>query len=266
MHQFGPAEDREGRSLTRSEAMQALAAKYDRFGYSKAQIAERLGVSDATVDKLLARVRAAYKAAKLLDRDALIREKLELLRDVRMEAAEEWQRSRRDFEKRVQEKVDKGDYTQEKWVQTVEGRLATAEYMRIVLDTVKQERELLGLDAPTRQEHHATLVNIDWEALYRPPQVVLDGAQVQLGHANPVEAALLLAEQGKIREAEALAQAVEPSKGADSADLPVAGALAGPTSLQEAPPVGALDEELPPPLSEKGPKPAKKPRKRPKKG
>lgn len=146
------------------------AARLDRLGYNQFQIGDKLGVSQPMACEYLKKARRMWMEQATQERAQAVADKIELLRETRREAWEEWQRSKQDAEASTVEEWEgsKGG-TSTKRILTKEGRLAGAEYMRIILDTIKQERELLGLDAPTKiMELQAQVTQVDWAAMMAP--------------------------------------------------------------------------------------------------
>jgi transcriptional regulator with XRE-family HTH domain len=147
------------RTKTQREADKAEVERLDRRGYSQRQIAERLGVAPSQVCYDLKLLRKRYQDTQLAERSAAVAEKLEQYREVRREAWEAWDRSKDNKEKEIKEKIsnlaqqaEAGAVEKLKAVITTEGRLPGNEYLRTILETLQDERELLGLDAPKKQE------------------------------------------------------------------------------------------------------------------
>ena len=136
---FGPTEH---------EEVLVEVGRLDRMGLSQYEIARRVKVSQPMVSGYLAKVRERYKRSILAERHEAVVEQLELLKDVRRRAFEALDESGKDWRKVLLEELSNqsGDGGYRKRAETTEARTPAAEYMRIILDTVKQTRELLGLD------------------------------------------------------------------------------------------------------------------------
>ncbi len=153
----------------------AEIGKYDRRGYSQHQIVAAIAplvkLSQPSVCVLLKEMRLQYKTQLLADRADKVNEMLAAYRDIRSEAWDAYEKSKQDSERFVRESGKAFDPTEEmpknsknatgrkgesaesslvllKQIVTTEGRLPANVYLQTVLDTLKAERELLGLDAP----------------------------------------------------------------------------------------------------------------------
>lgn len=150
------------RNEAEKEQVLAYVAKLDRRGWTQWDIAaalkEDMGleVSQPMVHLYVKQSRQRYKDAVIRENKERVTEALESLRDIRAEAWRGWLKSWKDADKLVEEwgtdreAVGEGDYvTSEvllKQIKTREGRLPENAYLKTVLDTVEQERKLLGLD------------------------------------------------------------------------------------------------------------------------
>lgn len=184
------------------EAVLNEVARLDRWGYSQEQIGKKLAeagfatVTGGMVCNYLKEIRERYRNAAMVERHEAVLEKLALLREIRREALEAWERSKEDARRRVEKKVpplsidtsDLGKDAEAKRgktkgkkgkkpklvqrpvspeeeremliseiVDTIEGRLPANQYLATVLDTIKSERELLGLDMPTKSTIMGTI-------------------------------------------------------------------------------------------------------------
>ncbi len=165
-----------GKLLSPTFKAQVLAeiGKYDRRGYSQHQIVAAIAplvkLTQPRICTLLKEVRQQYKAQIVEDRAEKVAEMLQAYRDVRAEAWACYEKSKTDSERLVRESVKpyekkepekngkgatghKGESAEAslvllKEIYTTEGRLPANVYLQTVLDTLKAERELLGLDAP----------------------------------------------------------------------------------------------------------------------
>lgn len=186
------------------------------MGYSIREIALKvLGgrVSHATVVNDIKEIKQRYNESILESRQALVRERLDLLRDIRQEAFEAWERSKENAEKRTTKMTpgleallkkrkrgargrrdQKGqevttDQLKDMFIseltEVVEGRLPASEYMNIILKTVEQERALLGLDEALKVD--MSVGSLNWSDLFPPPRAaepvrVVDAPRLPPGH------------------------------------------------------------------------------------
>lgn len=134
------------------------------LGYTQAEIAEKVGVSQPMVCKYVAQLRERYLAKQQEDRSALIAQKWSQLDMVAQEAYDAWDRSKTGED-------DDGNVTV---------KVGDAVFLGKMMDAWKSQRELLGLDAPTKQDVRAAVGVVgvggaqgtDWAALSGRPPVV----------------------------------------------------------------------------------------------
>jgi predicted transcriptional regulator len=191
---------------TVKEEVKAEIARLDRRGYSQTQIARRLresgvaSLSQPMVTYYLRQIRDEYKDVVRAERQAMITEKLEQLREVRAEAWDAWERSKGNTRKRVVEKAPVKDNEGEdppsrmktsrgskaakrpelqveevmrriRVVVTTEGRLPASEYLQIVKQTVELEMKLLGLLEDKTVNNTQNVLMINWDALVAPTPI-----------------------------------------------------------------------------------------------
>ncbi len=154
-------------SPTDKERVLTEVLRLDRMRFNQYEIAARVGVSQPQVSIYLRQARERYAESRLTDTADHVAEKLGQYDDVIRQAAEAFERSKT--------RVVVGEDGAEREVpQTPE-----AVFLAKVMDALKAQRELLGLDAPTRQDVRTAAVNVnvggpavpDWAALSgRPPR------------------------------------------------------------------------------------------------
>ena len=206
-----PAIERQGlsagpgrhRTKTQREADAVEVERLDRRGYSQREIAARIGVAPSQVCYDLKLLRQRYREAQLAERSAAVAEKLEQYRDIRREAWEAWERSKDNKEKEITEKVSSlgaqeavaAKTEKLKAIITTEGRLPGNEYLRTILETLQNERELQGLDAPKKlaptnpdgtEPFTGHLTDAQFAAGLRELCQELTRGQGQAGAPNPV--------------------------------------------------------------------------------
>jgi hypothetical protein len=115
----------------------------DRQGHSSRQIAAVVGVSQQQIVHDLKKLRGRYLDTQLAERAAKVGEMLAELRDVKVSAWEEFDRSKAVGMPRI-------------------------EALQAVLGCIAQERELLGLDSV--EQLNVAQANLDWDALLRVVQ------------------------------------------------------------------------------------------------
>jgi DNA-binding transcriptional ArsR family regulator len=90
---------------TQREIHLAEVARLDRGGYTTTEIAANTGVTQQQVSYDLKVIRARYAKVVEQERKAKVWEKLALLRELRKEAWEAWERSKANSEKEVTDSV-----------------------------------------------------------------------------------------------------------------------------------------------------------------
>ncbi len=189
----------------------AKVARYDRMGWTQAEIAIETGVSQPQICNDLKKVRQQYIESMNEDRRILIAEKVAQLKDVRAEAWRAWEAAKAERRTTTREMMTvpvkapeppphrrgqrpsqgppdrEGGKGRGKKLATlrvtskVEAGLPGAEYLILVLKTLEAERELLGLDAPKEMRMAALVGGFDWAELTR---------QVMSGRTDEVERAI----------------------------------------------------------------------------
>jgi predicted transcriptional regulator len=145
----------------------ARIAKLDRRGYSQSEIARVVGVSQQQISEDLKVIRKRYREEAMAEYKERVEEKRAQLREVRAEAWRAWERSKKDARKVVEEERTLSDGTEgsEKKTTTTEGQLPDATYLRVVIETLRDECSLDGLNAP--QKVNANVNVIDWGELFK---------------------------------------------------------------------------------------------------
>lgn len=191
-----------GPSRTKIQRERSLAVieKLDNRGYSQLRIrdylAENCGIDISRVQVCVDVKKIRQRYLNQADEDAKkrIERMLRNYAEVRAEAWESWERSKKQTSKHTVEMIpvekDEDEEPRRKkgkagkpkgkkfssavesmrklreiWVR--EGRLPANQYLAIILDTLKAERELLGLDAAAKLDITAT--TFDWNTFFAPP-------------------------------------------------------------------------------------------------
>lgn len=220
------------------EGLLVKVAQLARMGFTHTDIASRLGVSAATVSNHVKEVKQRYNRTVEADRKELVQRELEVLMDTRRLAYDAFLKSgdpaetvvketqgRFDCrrcdgtgetggnEPQVCEKCDgTGLYTPPpKLKRILAGRLPAAEFLRIVLETTKQIREMLGLDEA------AKFSLVDGQGVS-----VFDRVYSALSSGDPIQSRLdrERSRQPLVVEAKALSEAVLAESESPSPDTP----------------------------------------------
>lgn len=148
----------EQREIHRTKMVQLLAR-----GYTKDMIASYFGVSVTTIDKDWKAVVTAWKA----DHDDEVKDYVVTMRrkyaEAMKEAWEAWERSKEDRLRVTEEGEDHLGARKRKSSVMREGQAGDASYLRVILDCLKAERDLLGMDATKKVEVSGQVIN--WEML-----------------------------------------------------------------------------------------------------
>jgi DNA-binding CsgD family transcriptional regulator len=112
------------RSSTKRERDLLAVARMARRGFSLQEMADELGVSPSTVTLDLRRLRARYQKEAGEEHQVLVAEKRAQYREVRKEAWEQWERSKRDARRKVVETSVNPDGTpgRQRTTRTTEGQ------------------------------------------------------------------------------------------------------------------------------------------------
>lgn len=168
------------------EATKARVAVLERMGYSVYVIAERVDLPVYRVKWIAKQTRSRAAQEAIDDMKVVVLRKLKILEDVRMEAYEALQESKKAAETHTYESGEAAHGGFSKSKKETKGRLAGSEYMKIILDTVKQERELLGLDAAIKIDVTSGGVPFPWRNLIGRPEVTTgDEIEAELARALP---------------------------------------------------------------------------------
>jgi predicted transcriptional regulator len=150
--------------IAREEHLEEVA-RLDRRGYSTYDIARKLGVTQGQVSYDIKKIRDRYAKMATEHYAAKVAQKRVEYREVRKEAWEAWERSKEDARRRVEETGTGGSgSTWEKTAETTEGRLPDNSYLKTIVDTLKAECDLEGLNKPLRIKGEVSV--IDWNRLF----------------------------------------------------------------------------------------------------
>lgn len=131
--------------------------------FTQPMISEMTGISQPLVSMWLAEQKEQWRASQVEARGQLIAQKRAQYEEVRREAWVQWERSKEDLQKRVDAYGTKGytEWTKEELV--TEGRLAAKAFLDIIMDTYRQERALLGIDAERKDGCVQVNVGLNWQ-------------------------------------------------------------------------------------------------------
>ena len=129
------------------------AAELHLQGMPQRAIAAKLGCGVASVNRDLKAVLDHWQAAATDSREAWVAKELGRLGLVEKEAWRGWKRSLKDHEVINTKKTSGGGDTKAEASKRTEGQAGDPQFLRRVLDCVTRRCELLGLNAPQRQEH-----------------------------------------------------------------------------------------------------------------
>lgn len=149
------------RSIAEREIQREETWRLHLLGYTQWQIGERLNISAPMVGYDINARKERLKTV-VIDKTGAKQEALEAIRLVRQLAMDAYVSSDKDAEKELEEflESEKGGHT--KTVRSKEGRLKASEFLNIIRQTVKDERDLLGLDEPVKVEGTIRVVDPIW--------------------------------------------------------------------------------------------------------
>ena len=118
-------------------------------GWSQSAIAERVGISQATVCDDLKCIRADWRQSAVRDFDQARDKELAKLDRIEREAWAAWERS----QKPQQSAVIQGDGAQQPTRKTLKNQNGDPRYLELAMKCIAARRAILGLDAPQKLEH-----------------------------------------------------------------------------------------------------------------
>lgn len=159
---LGPKRSDLERKIDRKEMVRLMMK-----GWTQRMIAEQLGVSQGQISFDFRMVLKEINQHTTADAKEWVSLKLEEYAEIKREAWAEWERSKKDLERITNESFgsDKGDGWKEAKVR--EGRLAANGYLSTVLECLKAERDLLGLNPAKELSVKGQMVTstVDWKVL-----------------------------------------------------------------------------------------------------
>lgn len=134
--------------LADRERIAALRLK----AWTQPMIAREVGVSEATVKRELRIIEAEWREAAKEDIATIKARELRKLDDLETEAREQWERSKKDWQKKVVEDRPNGAKGGGGRFAKVEtgGQCGDPRYLAIMVDIGKRRAALLGTDAPQK--------------------------------------------------------------------------------------------------------------------
>lgn len=154
-------------------------------------MAEKLNRSQGQISKDLKIIRKRYNDSIVGSRAELVAEKKAQYRDILQEAWNEWEKSKQDAQRKVEELIkpfkkrgeedddestplelsdeDRDHLIKVKEIITTEGRIAEVAFLKIIADCLKAERDLGGLDEPKKVDSNSTVNQFHWDLLQQVP-------------------------------------------------------------------------------------------------
>ncbi len=202
----GPTRTDDQRLADRKEMLKLL-----RRGWTKTDIAEKQGVSNGIISRDTREMLRWLRESRDESTHDHITIKLEEYGEVKREAWEAWERSKKPIRRMITETYVKDDgstATRARYDKV--GHTGDKQYLEIVLKCLIAERELLALDPPKKVKLDAQIINWDVLANGMPPGPVPDMVEeaiksVMVLHSTALDA---LEEQHGLGE-----KVVPPTKG-----------------------------------------------------
>lgn len=121
-------------------------------GRLQAEIAVELNISQPTVSRDLAYIQKQW-AVERLD-DFVEKKNIELAKvdNLELEYWEAWKRSQKDAEMRIKKAVEAGGETRKEAQERIEGQVGDPRFLAGVQWCINKRCEILGLDAPKKQD------------------------------------------------------------------------------------------------------------------
>lgn len=121
------------------------------FHATQEQIAQKLGLSVATVCREIKAIEAEWRANMLRDVEAIKAEELRKLDHYELETLQEWERSKKDCQKKVMEDSQGGrsGKVRKAKIETTQN-FGDPRYMSVLLGIQDRRAKILGLDSPQK--------------------------------------------------------------------------------------------------------------------
>lgn len=169
---------RKSRTKDEAESKKADIARLERMRFTQSEIAARVGVSAGYVCQVLSELRERYRTTQFANTAELVAEKVAQYDEVVRELCAAWEKSKRGVD------ADGNDVD----------RAGEAVFLAKVMDALKAQRELLGLDAPTKQDVRAAVLGVSAQSSTRLPvrdgKVSWDAVAGWAGHPDPLQEAI----------------------------------------------------------------------------
>lgn len=149
-------------------------------GWTQYAIAAELGVSQPQVCNDLKLAKERLKNDLNHVRDELVAEKLAAIDQVMMEAWLAWERSKEKRKKTVSEESTIGESYGTRDREEVTEYVGDAQFLQIVRQCIADKRALLGLDAPTKVDMQGTLLTLDYAAMMKREEAIIDPVEDRL--------------------------------------------------------------------------------------
>lgn len=183
------------RNPTQRAEERKTIAKMRLLGNTMVQIANHLGRSTHTIQNDVKEIEAEWRESAMVSMDTLKSRELHKLDLWEAEVMEQWERSKNDRQKTVEEvrmlPARVSDDNPEKTLPAMqavnsrtetEAQCADAKYMQLLLNIQERRSKITGLDAPTKVEAVVAVASID-------PTVLSNATLAELMEARRVAAA-----------------------------------------------------------------------------
>lgn len=162
-------------ALEREQDLEKVA-RWHRLGFSHREIVEKLDgkISISQVSGDLTLIRRRCLESMIEDRRIMALETLEAIRLVRKEAYLAWLRSQEDSQE-IRDKqgtTDAGSYSEQQ--HTKKGQVGNPVFLQIIRETLKDERDLMGLDEAIKVDITTNGNSINWHELTTPTVIKVD--------------------------------------------------------------------------------------------
>ena len=138
--------------VQREKDLEEIAHRYLMLHEPQAVIAAALNVCQKTISKDIKVLIGRWQKSALMDIDAAKSEELARINRLELEYWNAWEASKLDKESTVAEKVIGMD-TRTKAVKRAEGQVGNPSFLAGIERCIERRCKLLGLDAPSKQEH-----------------------------------------------------------------------------------------------------------------
>lgn len=147
--------------------MLATVATLNRRGYTQADIAKEVNLSQGQISYYLKQMRQVYLDTATEETKLYLEEKIEQFREIRLEAWREWERSKLPATRELERNTQRSYMTEQERIE----RLGDHRYLQVVFECLKEEMKIRGIvtgNGDGTGEGKGAYKPIDWAEFMQP--------------------------------------------------------------------------------------------------